>query len=122
MLTMHLQNISEHYPTPTPPIHPSAISYQIKPYQTIPNHTIPYHTKPYLLAEAVSAGDVVEIVGPGQVGDVAAPGLHVARHLVSAVLQEDVNITVLAVELEANICEVGSFTFHNQGEVPNSQM
>ena len=52
----------------------------------------------------------------------AASSLHVARHLVSAVLQEDVNITVLAVELEANICEVGSFTFHNQGEVPNSQM
>ena len=74
------------------------------------------------LAEAVSAGDVVEVVWPGQVGDVAASSLHVARHLVSAVLQEDVNITVLAVELEANICEVGSFTFHNQGEVPNSQM
>ena len=37
------------------------------------------------LAEAVSAGDVVEVVGSGQVGDVAAAGLHVARHLVSAV-------------------------------------
>ena len=71
---------------------------------------------PNPLAEAVSAGDVVEVVRPGQVGDVAAPGLHVARHLVSAVLQEDVNITGLAVEMETNICEVGSSTFHNHGE------
>merc|ERR1712193_426872 len=39
-----------------------------------------------ILAEAVSAGDVVEVVWSGQVGDVAASSLHVARHLVSGVV------------------------------------
>merc|ERR1712072_663344 len=39
-----------------------------------------------ILAESVSAGDVVEVVWSCEVGDVAASSLHVARHLVSGVV------------------------------------